>query len=109
VIKRSKEDRAKATVYRMRHRTKNLISFHRYKEENGCFDCGAMLPHYVLEFDHKPEFEKINSPYRVMKDLGLKKAWEEIAKCDVVCANCHRIRTYERKPWGENSSNPEYN
>jgi hypothetical protein len=90
-------------------RNRNMAVLHRYKEESGCLDCKARLPHYVLEFDHKPEFEKIDGVYAVMKNFGMKKAWEEIAKCDVVCANCHKIRTYKRKPWGENSFNPEYN
>jgi hypothetical protein len=90
----------KAGIRSLRQRERNMLLFHRYKEEKGCFDCGKDFPHYVLEFDHKPEFEKTDGVYRVMKTLGIDKAWEEVAKCDVVCANCHKVRTYERKPWG---------
>lgn len=91
----------KTGLRRRTNRRKNMILFHEYKESKGCFDCGGTFPHYVLEFDHKPEFEKSDVVYRVLVSEGVEKAWEEIAKCDVVCANCHKIRTYNRKPWGK--------
>ena len=91
----------KTGIRRRTNRRKNMILFHEYKESKGCFDCGGAFPHYVLEFDHKPEFEKSGVVYRVLVSEGVEKAWEEIAKCDVVCANCHKIRTYNRKPWGK--------
>ena len=91
----------KTGLRRRTNRRKNMILFHEYKESKGCFDCQGMFPHYVLEFDHKPEFEKSDVVYRVLVAEGVEKAWEEIAKCDVVCANCHKIRTYNRKPWGK--------
>lgn len=68
-----------------------------YKELSGCADCGEKFPHYVLEFDHLPGSKKIDNVYRVLKKYGIESAWQEVAKCDVVCANCHKIRTYERE------------
>ena len=50
----------------------------------------------MLEFDHRPEHKKLDNVYRVLKKYGLEKAMEEIKKCDVVCANCHKHRTYHR-------------
>jgi len=95
------EDQKEKTGARRRdNRSKNLRAFHSYKEETGCIDCGEKYPYFVLEFDHKPEFEKIDTVYKVLTKYGVEKAWEEIAKCDVVCANCHKLRTYLRKPWG---------
>lgn len=73
-----------------------LPEFRKYKEDHGCADCGHKYPHYVLEFDHKPGFRKIDNVYRVLKRYGVDAAWAEVKKCDVVCANCHKIRTYER-------------
>ncbi len=62
----------------------------------GCVDCGYAGHPEALDFDHIPE--------RGPKLFGLgavRMAWAtvlvEIAKCDVVCANCHRIRTAERR------------
>jgi len=95
------DQKAKTGARRRDNRSKNLREFHEYKEEKGCADCGEKYPYFVLEFDHKPEFEKIDTVYKVLTKYGVEKAWEEIAKCDVVCANCHKIRTYMRKPFGE--------
>lgn len=74
-----------------------LQELHLYKEKHGCFDCRNRYPHYVLEFDHKPEFQKIDVVYRVLRNQGPEAAWAEVAKCDVLCANCHKIRTYQRE------------
>lgn len=60
-----------------------------------CADCKNIFPPYVMDFDHlgDKEFGIANFCYR----YGKKKLLAEIAKCEVVCANCHRIRTYERQ------------
>jgi hypothetical protein len=68
----------------------------RYKESSGCMDCHVEYPHYMLEFDHRPEHKKLDNVYRVLKKYGVDMAWKEISKCDVVCANCHKIRTWQR-------------
>jgi hypothetical protein len=68
-----------------------------YKEKMGCIDCAKDFPHYVLEFDHRPEFKKFGVVSRILKKYGAEKAWEEVAKCDVVCSNCHKLRTHSRQ------------
>lgn len=73
-----------------------LHELHLYKEASGCVDCRNKFPHYVLEFDHRPEFHKIDVVYRVLRNYGAEAAWKEVQKCDVVCSNCHKIRTYMR-------------
>jgi hypothetical protein len=73
-----------------------LEELHLFKEKHGCSDCRNHFPHYVLEFDHRPEFKKIDNVYRVLRNYGETAAWDEVKKCDVVCANCHKIRTYTR-------------
>ena len=72
----------------------------KIKEDSGCMDCGEMYPHYVLEFDHKPEFEKTGSASQIYASLGRKSGIEEMEKCDIVCANCHKIRTHSRNQYG---------
>lgn len=62
-----------------------------------CYDCGISYPFYVMDFDHKPEFTKafnISKGWYAKRPLRVIE--EEIAKCDLVCANCHRVRTYLR-------------
>jgi transposase len=66
------------------------------KEELGCFDCKEKYPHYMLDFDHLPEYEKIDSPTQIFHKYSMAKAMEEIEKCEVVCRNCHAIRTWTR-------------
>lgn len=73
-----------------------LEELQMFKENRGCEECGNAYPHFILEFDHRPEFKKIDNVYRVYKKFGKDKAWQEVAKCDVVCANCHKMRTWER-------------
>lgn len=62
----------------------------------GCKDCGNTNPH-VLEFDHLRDKEANISA--VMRDWSLEKLKQEIVKCEVVCANCHKIRTSSRAGW----------
>lgn len=80
-----------------KHLHKVLEELHLYKEKHGCADCRNHFPHYVLEFDHRPNEIKIDVVYRVLRTYGEAAAWIEVNKCDVVCANCHKIRTYQRE------------
>lgn len=60
-----------------------------------CADCGIQYPSYVMDLDHRPGEIKLT---RVAVMLGhtIETLVAEIAKCDVVCANCHRERTHTR-------------
>ena len=64
------------------------------KLDAGCADCGYNARPEALQFDH------VNSDkeFSIGKDLfsGTHKALKEIEKCEVVCANCHALRTVER-------------
>jgi len=72
------------------------FKFKDYKENHGCLDCNISHPHYVLEFDHRDSSKKIDNVYRVLKKFGEDAAWNEVKKCDVVCANCHKERSFRR-------------
>lgn len=68
-----------------------------YKEQNGCMDCGIFYPYYVLDLDHRDPSTKLLNPSSIGKQgWGPAKIQEELDKCDVVCSNCHRSRTYLR-------------
>jgi hypothetical protein len=85
-------DQAAASQRKLRlERTILLIEFFK---EHPCADCGEQDP-VVLEFDHLRDklFDISHSlPYRNWQSI-----LNEIAKCDVVCANCHRRRTAQRR------------
>jgi hypothetical protein len=60
-------------------------------------DCGGKFPWYVMDFDHvlgKKKFEMSKGQGHMR---GIKKMMEEIAKYDLVCANCHRITGWKRQ------------
>ncbi len=70
-----------------------------YKKRSQCLDCGLKGIQYpeVLDFDHVHGNKEFNiSEFRGYTS-GFNKVKEEIGKCEIVCANCHRIRTAKRK------------
>ena len=66
------------------------------KLERGCADCGFNAHPAALHFDHLPGTIKRRGLSR-MASLTWTTVLDEIAKCEVVCANCHAIRTATRR------------
>lgn len=76
-----------------RARSAEIKEFLRtYKTSVGCQDCGYDAHHAALEFDHVVGDKAFN----VAHAKSIAQARAEIQKCEVVCSNCHRIRTFER-------------
>lgn len=67
----------------------------RAAKSNPCKDCGFSYPYYVMQFDHVRGKKLFNIAEH--HNTGIKKLLEEIAKCDIVCANCHAERTHKRQ------------
>lgn len=61
-----------------------------------CGDCGERFPSYVMDFDHVRGEKTDLVPKMAARPVPLLDLMIEIAKCDVVCANCHRLRTHRR-------------
>lgn len=59
-----------------------------------CMDCGNTFPPECMDFDHRPGEEKLFNIRAGYMNSALLN--DEIAKCDLICANCHRIRTRSR-------------
>ena len=70
-----------------RQRIEYLLGYFR---DHPCSDCGEDDP-LVLEFDHRGDKEFTIG--RALRDRNWEAILDEIAKCEVVCANCHRRRT----------------
>ncbi len=66
------------------------------KESTPCKDCGESFPHYVMDFDHLPGSKKKFNIGKAAYAPSMEALEAEMAKCDVVCANCHRHRTFMR-------------
>lgn len=82
--KRSYDKRDKITKY-----------LQEYKQQQGCFDCKEKYPYWILEFDHLGDKSFTIGEFR-NHTVSLDVIKAEIEKCDVVCANCHKNRTYKR-------------
>lgn len=88
------KDKTKERTNRSRTLAKRKIW--EMKESSGCVDCKESYPHYMLDFDHLPEYNKSDSPTAILHRYSWEKAMKEIEKCDIVCKNCHAIRTWSR-------------
>lgn len=71
------------------------VALNAYKVEVGCVDCGYNVDARALEFDHMPGSNKI-MPVMGMCWRSWDAIWAEVDKCEVVCCNCHAIRTQAR-------------
>ena len=70
----------------------------RTAKDRPCLDCGRQYPTFVMDFDHRDRTTKrFNIGRDGLNRASLRAIREEIAKCDVVCANGHRERTYQRR------------
>jgi hypothetical protein len=68
-----------------------------YLSDHPCLDCGE-ADIVVLEFDHQRD-KLFNVSVLCREGYSLEKLKQEIAKCEVVCANCHRRRTAKQFGW----------
>jgi hypothetical protein len=69
-----------------------------------CTDCGRVFDPQVMQWDHLPGFEKIaNLSGDAWAGTTEEQILSEIAKCELVCTNCHIIRTFKRNGWDKRS------
>lgn len=62
-----------------------------------CTDCRRIFHPSAMGFDHLPGATKVRDVSTLVTTGCMQMAIVEIAKCDLVCANCHAIRTYIRR------------
>jgi len=60
-----------------------------------CADCGNEYPPYVMDLDHVVGEKKFR--LAEFSCWGIQAILDELQKCEVVCSNCHRIRTKSRQ------------
>ena len=94
------------TIYEgsKKHRRGRLDQLDAYKLDKGCADCGYKAHAYALDFDHLPGTVKEFNIAEASSNAEMwKKVWSEVEKCEVVCANCHRVRTYIKREGTHNA------
>lgn len=64
-------------------------------KEAPCTDCGIQYPPHIMEWDHV-RGTKVRA-VAAMLWFPRDKIIAEIEKCELVCANCHRDRTYQSR------------
>jgi hypothetical protein len=74
---------------------RDLINEH--KKAGACIRCG-IADYRVLDFHHRdPSQKKIGLNLAWKQHVGKQVILDEIAKCDLICANCHRILHWEER------------
>ena len=77
---------------RKRARLREMV---RQAKEVPCADCGVRYPYYVMDLDHVTD-DKAMIVSKLVNFGATERLRAEIAKCQAVCANCHRERTHRR-------------
>lgn len=86
------KDKVLAKKRRKKDRLRQLV---REAKSVPCVDCGQEFPYYVMDFDHV-DGTKVMMVSQLAIRGATRKLTQEMAKCEVVCSNCHRIRTWAR-------------
>jgi 5-methylcytosine-specific restriction endonuclease McrA len=105
--KRSKkyyeDNREKHLVEVRKHRKRQRFKLRKYvwsyKQAHPCISCGEQDPR-VLEFSHINKKSKyMNVAHMVGQAVSITRLNKEIDKCEILCANCHRRKTFIQESW----------
>ena len=77
------------------YKAKIQAQYRNDKEASPCLDCNVSYPWYVMQYDHL--HSKVANVAVLANNTSGRLLRNEIAKCELVCANCHAIRTYKRR------------
>lgn len=83
--------RPRGREYRKKLRDEARQFLQKYKLRVGCADCGYAEHPAALDFDHRDPSTKLFNPSQFARH-SWQQVLEEIKKCDVRCANCHRVK-----------------
>jgi len=76
---------------------RRLYEFTNSFKNKPCTDCHEKYPPYVMDFDHITGKKRNMISKLVGGAYSLLRIKDELKKCDLVCANCHRVRTFTRR------------
>lgn len=78
-------------------RKRPIHSMLREAKKCPCADCGKLHPWWRMDFDHVRGVKLFGLGGRLTGNCSIRKILAEMAKCEVVCAHCHRDRTHFRR------------
>jgi hypothetical protein len=90
----------------MRKRRTQLRSKINKIKSSGCVDCGGTFHPSAMDFDHVRGTKKYGISDMMARRMGWDKIQKEIEKCEIRCANCHRIKSYEESKQRVAINNP---
>jgi excinuclease UvrABC ATPase subunit len=103
LLKNKRKDKSYSKVeynikrqYSKVYKDRNREIVNSYLKEHPCVDCGN-TDLRVLDFDHVRGKKLGSISHGVKNSWPIEKLLAEINKCEVRCANCHRIVTHERR------------
>lgn len=82
---------------RVRERNQRLRRLVQDAKAKPCADCGVQYAPWQMDFDHVRGVKVKGLANLLGWKVSIRKVLAEIAKCEVVCANCHRDRTHHRR------------
>lgn len=90
---------ARQIAVRSRNRVlrQELQAFVDWLKSVPCMDCHKTYSPVCMDFDHVRGEKVAGIAILVRNKVGIQAILEEAQKCEVVCANCHRMRTQRRK------------
>ena len=92
-----RENKDKRRAYNKKYREKMRKWYNDLKSTMSCMDCGESHIACIVFHHRNPKEKRFNVADRQSVTSSKKRLLEEIAKCDVLCSNCHRKRHYEMR------------
>jgi len=82
--------------YKRQARDRNKEYIRQIKEKNPCTDCGEFYHYSQMDFDHVQGKKRHTLSRYANSAVSIKTIKDELNKCELVCSNCHRFRTWSR-------------
>ena len=93
----NKEHHIKVIAKRNKEYKKEIDEYIReLKSNTKCLDCNKNYHWFQMDFDHVRGEKDRPISEMVKNKVSLSRIKLEIEKCEIVCSNCHRLRTYTR-------------
>lgn len=83
-------------AYNSKSKNKRRAVIYKAKSKP-CADCGLTYLPCQMQFDHTNPANKVATVNQLYQSSAISEVLKEIKKCEVVCANCHALRTYLRQ------------
>ena len=85
-------------LQQVKERRRHLAEWHnRLKSTTPCADCGGIFHPAAVTWDPLPGSQKVADVSALIQGGRTIQARAEMEKCELVCANCHAVRSYERQ------------